>query len=69
MTRKTTNPRDKLIQVRVSQEEMNRINEAAKQAGLDRSAYVRYASIAMTYTPRSQAMKKPKPKGKPPKGC
>lgn len=56
MTRKTTNPRDKLIQVRVSQEEMNRITEAAKQAGLDRSAFMRWAAMKLA------------PKGKPPKG-
>jgi uncharacterized protein (DUF1778 family) len=47
MTRKTPNrdPRDKLIQVRVSQEELDRINEAADRAGLDRSAFMRHAAI------------------------
>ena len=72
MTRQKTaaDRRTKLVQVRVSEAELAAIDDAAKRAGLDRSSYMRYASLMdSSHSRRDDMAKKPKPKGKPPKGC
>ena len=38
--------RTKLVQVRVSEDELAAIDDAAKRAGLDRSAFMRWAAMS-----------------------